>query len=178
MNLTLSVSFDDGSSDGLGSFMDGIVRRASRAMVLPILQRNLEPVVQAEKSNLSGHNKSGALATSLASRVGGKADRPGTMSAFSSPAATPSVLRSTWGRGRSQQQTWFSRVKPRGGRRRIFYADFVHQGHDIVRRDASGESHVVGHADPIPFALDALLSLGDQQIERAASEILDMILGE
>lgn len=179
MAWSLSFSLDTGDSSDLGEFMNGIVRRASRKMILPILERHMQTLVEAEKGYLSDHVKSGALIQSLQARVtGGRADRPGTMTAFSSPSANRSLLEATWrGKTARKQQRGWKLPESKRRRARVFYADIVHQGHPIVRRDAEGRLRVVGKADPIPFAFRAVAEKGEAELEAAATEILDLILG-
>jgi hypothetical protein len=174
MASTFSLLIDPGDVARFTAFCDGIGRKASREELLPILERHLAPLVQSEKSFLSGHSQSGALAASLSVRSG-SGDRPGTISVFAAATATPSQLRRTWGRkGRPQQQGWAGNMGARG-RRMVFYADFVEKGHRIVKVNKSGEHYEAGKAAPVPFAHQAAESLGDTEAEAAAVEVLEYL---
>ena len=173
---TLTLLMDEGDLQRFRDFLNGMEKRAARSELLPILKRNLEPVVAAEQSILSPHNKSDALSLSLKARSG-TGDRDGTMSAFAAPTATVKQLQSTWGRGRAQQRRWAANMTGKG-RRRVFYGPMVHQGHRVVKRNALGVLYDTGKVtQPVPFASDAMATTGEQAAEQAATEILDHIMG-
>ena len=180
MSLTLSLFISDDEVAKITSFMEGMERRTVREAILPILKEHLEPLVESEKAYLSGHSISGALVASLSARTaGGGRDRPNTMTAFSAPTAMSKTLQGLWSQGRAQQQGWAARMKPIRNRRRVFYASIVHQGHRIVKRNAAGELYDTGKRTvAVPFAQQAMDSMGESQGEAAASEIMDHIIGE
>ena len=173
---TLTLLMDEGDLQRYTDFIHGMEKRAARDELLPILKPNLGTVVEEEHSILEPHNKSGALSLSLKARSG-TGDREGTMSVFAAPTATVKQLQSTWGRGRAQQRRWAANMSGKG-RRRVFYGPMVHQGHRIVKRNAQGVLYEAkGHADPVPFAADAMAAKGEEAAEKAATEILDHIMG-
>jgi hypothetical protein len=179
MPLEMSIIVDENDVRLFTSFLEGMERRTARQLILPILQRNLEPLVASERSYLSSHIKSGALSQSLSSRIaGGGRDRPNVMTAFSAPTATSQQLESTW-RGlsaRKQQRGW---ALPKKGRRaRVFYGPIVHQGHRVVKRNQSGELYDTGkRVAALPFAQQAMDAMGDSNGELAATEIMNLIVG-
>lgn len=177
MTLSLPIIMNEQDVAHFTAFVDGMGRRTSRDQLLPILKKHFEPVVAKEKSYLAKHTRSGALITSLSARSGA-GDRPGVMSVFSAPTATTKQLQRTWGKGRSQQRVWAAKLKKSRGRRRIFYGPIVHQGHRIVVRNSKGQLIDTGKkTKPIPFALQAMATIGEDNAERAAEEMLDHILG-
>jgi hypothetical protein len=176
MAFTFSLLLDPGDLARFEAFCDGIGRKASRAELLPILKRHLEPLVEHEKGTLSDHTESGALAGSLQARSG-SGDRPGTMSVFSAATATKATLMKTWGQGRASKRAWASETATRG-RRKVFYADFVEKGHRIIHINKFGErSESEKPATPVLFAQQAAEALGDTEADAAATEILEHILG-
>jgi hypothetical protein len=180
MPLTLSIFMDDADVAKITSFMEGVEKRTAREVILPILQKHLQTLVDSEKSYLSGRSKSGALVQSLPARVaGGRGDRPNSMTAFSAPTANRKLLESTWrgANARTQQKGW---ALPKKGRRaRVFYAPIVHQGHRIVKRNEDGELYDTGKRTvAVPFAAQAMDSLGESRGEMAAAEIMSRTLGE
>jgi hypothetical protein len=174
---TFQVLMDPVDVEKFTIWMVGMGKRAARAEILPILLTHLQPLVASEKGFLSGHEISGALSGSLMARSG-RGDREGTISVFSAPMATTKLLQSTWGsgRGRKQQQRWAAGIKGKKGRSRVFYGIFVHQGHDVISHGKAATSGKT-HTDPIPFAQQAADSLGDSEVEAAATEILQHIIG-
>jgi hypothetical protein len=177
MAMTLNVLVDPGDIQKFTTFMESMDRRMARSELLPIMKGEFEPIVEAERGVLEGHSKSGALLQSLKVRSGA-GDRPGTISVFSTPSGTVKQLRRTWGRGRRQQQGWAAALEGRG-RRRVFYALPLHQGHRVVVRNAAGELVDTGRfVDPIPFAQQAVDSLGESVAESMAEAILKHITQE
>lgn len=87
---------------------------------------------------------------------------------------------STWGtRGRAQQKRWAAGLTGKKGRKRIFYGTIVHQGHRIVKRNASGQLYDTGkRAKAVPFASQAVDALGNQQADAASEAIIKHILGD
>lgn len=173
---TIQIDYDQQDMDAFGAFCLSMERKASRAALLPILTQYLEPMVDREKAFLSSHNKSGALSGSLAARSG-SGDRPGTISVFSAATATSKELESTWGKSTAQKRGFVTNIKKKTGRRKVFYSDFVEKGHRLVKVNAAGQGRTVGMVAPIPFAQQAVDSLGDQQAEAAAKAVLDYIVG-
>lgn len=175
MPLTLTLLMDPADVEKFTAYLEGMGRRAARAELLPKLKEAFEPLAQSERTFLAGHKVSGALASSLTARAGA-GDFPGTMSVFSAPTATVKKLQGLWGRGRRQQQGWAAGLAGKG-RRRVFYGPIVHQGHWIVVRGKDGQLHDIGRrTTPVPFASQAMDSLGEAQAEVAAELILDHIL--
>jgi hypothetical protein len=179
MSMAFSISMDESDVRAFTAFVDGMGRRASREALLPILQKHLEPVVEAEKEILSSHIVSGALSQSLSARIdGGRPDRAGSMTAFSIPSAKKDLLSTTWGVSpRSQHRKWFSRLSTKR-RTRIFYGAIVHQGHRIVVRRGDKLIDTGKKTTAVPFAELAAESKGEQQIQSASIEILERILGK
>ena len=171
MSATIHVFLDPGDVRSFTDYLKTVERRMARSELLPILSEHFEPIVESEKEFLSGHRQSGALETSLVARSG-PGDKPGTITVFSAPTATTAQLNATWGaRGRAQQRKWAGGLKKRG-RTKVFYGPIVHQGHRVVRNGRD-----VGYVEPIPYAKQAVDSLGDQQAEAAATAILAKITG-
>lgn len=176
MPLAFSILADPQDIQRLTAFLDGMSKRAIRQALVPILIEGLEPLVDREKEYLAPHSKSGALAAGLVARAG-SGDRAGSISVFSAPLATRAQLESTWrGPGaRRQQRGWA--IKERG-RTRVFYGPIVHQGHRIVKRNAAGELFDTGKVtQPVPFAQQAVDSMGDEQAEATAVKVLEQIMG-
>ena len=176
MGLTVIIDMDDSFRD----FLKDIEDRADIKNLDAILIAHMKPIVDKEKSILSDHSKSGALAGSLEPRVG-TGDRPGTISVFSAPTARKKFLREHWGRGRRQQQGWALHPKyqgNKGGRMGIFYAPFVELGHRQVRRNAEGQlAEVADPTQAVMFAHGAMEELGDQQAEALGDAVLTYICG-
>jgi hypothetical protein len=105
----------------------------------------------------------------------GGGDKAGTISVFSAPTATSKELQATWGlRGRKQQRDWAAGITGKRGKSRVFYGIYVHQGHEIISHGrATGK-----FTKPVPFAAQAVESLGDSESEAAASEVLKHIMGD
>ena len=175
--LNIQVLVDQQDIDQFTAYYDEVGRKLSRSEMTPILKEHLEPMVESEKSYLAPHSKSGALAGSLAARAG-SGDRPGTVSVFAAATATPAMLQATWGRSTAQKRGFMASMKSRKGRRKVFYADFVEKGHRIVKTRADGATYLAGKAEPVPFAQQAVDALGDAQAEKAATEVLNFILGD
>jgi hypothetical protein len=175
MTMTFSLLIDQNDIDAFSAYLDKMGRKASREEILPILKRHMQVLVARERAILSPHSKSGALVQSLTARAG-SGDREGTISVFSSPTATPSQLRATWGKkGRKQQQGWYAGLAGKG-RRRVFYGNIVHQGHRVVKRNAKGQLYDTGkRAEAIPFAAQASAELGEQQAQACAEAIMKHI---
>ncbi len=175
MPLTLTLLMDPADVEKFTAYLEGMGRRAARAELLPILREAFDPLAQSEREFLSPNSKSGALASSLTARSG-SGDKPGTLSVFAAPTATVKQLQGMWSKGRRQQQGWASRLSGKG-RRRIFYGPIVHQGHRIVVRGPDGQLRDTGRMTaPVPFASQAVDSLGEQQAQVAADMILDHIV--
>lgn len=150
MSLTISILVDPHDIQQFTSFVDAMARRASdRAPMVEILKAGLEPVVAAEQANLAGHDKTGALSASLVARSG-SGDRPGTISAFVRPTARSK-------RGKHQM-----------------YGPMVHQGHIIIRRRPAKEGDKI-FTDPIPFARDAMESVGETNADAVAESLMKYI---
>jgi hypothetical protein len=174
---TILIEIDDDlAKEAILNWYEGMAERAAHAEIAPLLVEALQPLVASERAYLGSHNKSGALSGSLAARSG-SGDRPGTVTAFSSPTATVKDLKAAWGSGRAQQRRWAKGLSGKG-RRKIFYGNIVHQGHKVMRRGADGALHVVGKADPVPFAQQAVDALGEQAAEAAAEAITKHVIGE
>jgi hypothetical protein len=168
MSPTLYIQMDEEEHEKFTAFLEGLKDRlvgpSARDRLLPVLLKHLEPLVESERAYLEPHNKSGALSASLTARSG-TGDNPGTVSVFSAPTATNTLLEETWGlRGRLQQRKWAANLKPTRTRKRVFYGPIVHQGH--------------GNAAPVPFAAQAVEALGDQAAESAAEDIMEAVIGE
>jgi len=179
MPATISIIVEQGDLEAFTKFYSDVAHRMeNRQAIVSILLKHLEPLVEFERSILSSHTISGALALSLRARAG-SGDRPGTVSVFSSPTATTTELQSTWGsiRGRRQQRGWAAGLSGRG-RRKVFYGNIVALGHRIVKRNKAGDLVAVGVVDPIPFAQQAVDAFGDAESEAAAQEVLDYIFGD
>lgn len=173
--MNIQVTYDENEISTISQYYDAVGRKAARSEISPILIEAIKPIVDKAKDILSPHNKSMALTTSLSARTG-SGDRPGTISAFAAPTATTNQLRRTWGsktRSTNQKRQFYRDIKASGkkGRTKIFYADYVHQGHKLVKK-----GRVVGNVDPIPFSAQAVEQVGDQQADIAANRILDKIL--
>lgn len=165
MNMTFSILTDEKEIQAFQTYADGLERRALRDELLPIMIAHLKPITDSEKSYLEsgGHVISGALVTSLSARSG-RGDWKGKISVFSAPTASTKILRETWGKSsRSQHRRWAAELDT-NKRRRVFYGPIVHQGH--------------GNAKPIPFAQQALDSLGEQKAEELGEALMKHILGE
>ncbi len=177
MSLSIYVLVDDGDIREFETYFDIVSRRIAREELLPILKDYLRPMVESEKSFLASHSKSGALEGSLSARSG-SGDRGDTISAFSAPSATNALIQSTWGlRGRAQQKGWAQRTLKFKGRRKVFYGPIVHQGHRVVKRNAAGELYDTGKkTQPVPFAQQAVDSMGETQAESAADAVLTKIM--
>jgi hypothetical protein len=176
-SLNIQALVDPQDIDAFTAYYDTVGRKLSRAEMLPILKAGLDPMVASEKSFLAPHSKSGALGGSLQARAG-SGDRPGTVSMFAAATATVKQIQATWGaKGRKQQRGWHGALKGKG-RVKVFYADYVHKGHRIVKTRANGETYLAGKAAPVPFAQQAVDALGDAQAEKVARAVLDHILGD
>lgn len=181
MPSTISILLDPADIQKFTDFYADMENRLrNRQAMVSILLKHLDPLVVSERSYLSSHDKSGALSLSLRARAG-SGDRPGTISVFSSPTATVKELQSTWGslRGRTQQKRWLARMSGKG-RRLIRYGNIVALGHKIVKRNAAGDLYEVDRrpVDPIPFAQQAVDSIGDAEAEAAANDVLGYIFGD
>lgn len=177
-SLVLHVAFDANELQAFTDYCDAMGRKLSRKELLPILLEHMKPLAASERSFLEDHTISGALALSLQARSG-SGDRPGTISAFSAPTATVKQLRSRWSGGRKQQRKWAAGLADASGRRVVFYGPIVHQGHRIVKRGKDGQLYDTGKTvAPIPFAQQAVDSMGDEQAEAAGQDILDYVFGE
>lgn len=176
MIYSIQVMYDQQDIAMLSAYYLSVGRKVARDEIIPILKRHLDPMVAEEKKYLAKHTKSGALISSLVSRSG-SGDRPGTMSVFAAATATPKQLASTWGKSTKQKKGFTSNIRKKKGRRKVFYADFLEKGHRLVRKNSSGVARVVGKVPAYPFAQQAVDSIGDQQAEAAANEVLDHILG-
>jgi hypothetical protein len=168
MGANLIIDFDEDQKESLTAFLDGLRDRlngpTARQQITPILLKHLEPLVEKEREILEPHNKSGALSASLTARAG-SGDNSNTVSVFSAPTATNTILANTWGlRGRMQQKGWAANLRPTKTRKRVFYGAIVHQGH--------------GNAEAIPFADEAAEALGDQAAESAAEDVLKLLMPE
>ena len=173
----ISVLLDPSDVNAFSKWLDAMGRRMSREEILPILMKHFEPVVAAEKANLAGHIKTGALSGSLQARSGG-GDRPGTISVFSAPTMTRAKLIKAWSGGSAQKRGFASRMNRKGGRRSIFYGVMVEGGHRQVKRLASGQLAEVG--SPVPgvfFAARAMAEAGQRGADAAAEEIMKHIEG-
>lgn len=179
MSMTIPILVDQQDVEQFTSFLEGMERRTARQQLVPIMKQYLEPLVEKEKEYLGDHTVSGALSESLAARSGA-GDRANTISVFSAPTATTKQLQATWGaQGRAQQKGWASRLKPKRGRRRVFYGPIVHQGHRIVKRNAAGELYDTGDKTaPVPFASQATDALAEQKSEALSEALLRHILGD
>ena len=174
----IQILVDPADVEAITSWLSGMERHASRAELLPILMKHMEPVVAAEKAILAPHSKSGALAGSLQARSGG-GDRPGTLSVFSAATMSRAALIKAWSGGRAQQRGWASRMKRKGGRRSIFYGVMVEGGHRQVKRLASGQLAEVGSpVAGVHFAAQAMATVGQREADAAAEAIMDHIMGE
>lgn len=168
MSPTLIVEYNEDEHRKVTAFLEGLRNRldgpTGHDQIQDILLKHLEPLVERERAILEPHNKSGALSGSLIARKG-TGDLPGTVSVFSAPTATNTMLMDTWGlRGRMQQKNKLASMGKFKGRKRVFYGTIVHQGH--------------GNAAPVPFASQAVEALGEQATEAAAADILKLITGE
>lgn len=174
--MMVAISMDEQDVQSFTSWLDSMEKKLARKEILPILLKHLDPLAASERSFLGDHEISGALAMSLTARSGA-GDYPGTISAFSAPTATVKQLQSRWGAGRKQQRKWAANLSG-SGRRVVFYGPIVHQGHRIVKRNKAGELVDTGkRVAPIPFAEQAVDTMGEQESDAAASEILDYIFG-
>ena len=165
--MSMTVHIDLEGFEEVRAYFQGMERRASRALFMPIMLKAFAPIAAAERAGV--HSISGALATSLKERAG-SGDRAGRISVFSSATATRKQLIGKWGQGRKQQQGWAARMDPKGGRKAVFYGKFVEYGH----KKGLGRSA----APPHPFAAPAIESLGPAAADQAEAGILQEILGE
>lgn len=173
---TITIELDDVDRENLQNWIEDMGSRCAHAELAPILVEGLEPLAASERAYLAPHSKSGALAASLVARSG-RGDRPGTVSAFSAPTAKVKDLATAWSRGRRQQRRWAAGLSGKG-RRKVFYGGIVHQGHAIVKRNAQGQLRIVGRAEPVPFAQQAVDALGEAAAEATAEAVLEHIVGE
>jgi hypothetical protein len=174
--MNIYVTTDDSEMNAFSAYYDAVGRKLARAEIVPILLSAIAPIVSKEKQNLSSHTKSGALVASLAERAG-SGDRTGTISVFAAATATTKQLRATWGKSTKQKRGFAEGLKGKRGRTKVFYADFVHQGHRLVRVK-NGVARQVDYVKGIPFARDAMEELGDAQADVAEKAVFDHILGE
>jgi len=174
----ISIIMDPFDVEALTKWLDNMGRRTSRAEILPIMMKHLEPVVAAERKNLAGHVKSGALMGSLQARSESAAkDRPGTISVFSAATLPRSALIKAWKGGRKQQQGWAERMKKRGRRRRVFYDVMIEAGHRKVKKIGGVLKEIGSPVPGIFFAKRAMADVGEREADAAAIAVMDHILG-
>lgn len=174
--MNIEVQFDEAGLSAISGYYQSIGKKLARAELMPILIDAINPVVSKEKEILSKHIVSGALSSSLKARAG-SGDRPGTISVFAAPTATMKTLKATWGQSTKQKRRFHANLAAKGkrGRTAIFYADFLHEGHRLVKKK-NGVGRVIKNVDPVPFAAEAMEAVGDQQADTAANAILNHVI--